>query len=61
MTEEQRRKISESMKRYHAERLPRRVTESQCDVAQRKADRKLFLDAVAEYRAVGVEINVEGA
>lgn len=61
MTEEQRRKISESMKRYHAERLRRKANVSQCDVAQRKADRKLFLDAVAEYRAAGVAINVEGA
>lgn len=57
LTEETRRKISESMKRHHADRRRKRM-EDWIPENQAEADRKTFLDAVEEWRKAGITVAV---
>lgn len=58
MTEETKRKISVSMERYYAKRAAARRLDGAEVERQADADRKIYDNAVEEYRRAGVTINV---
>ena len=58
LPEEAKRKISESMKRFHANRAAAKSLDAAEVERQADTDRKLYLNVVEEYRRAGVTINV---